>query len=139
MRIVIDTNVLVSGMLWHGSPHTHLTHVRDGATTLFTSRALMDELAVVLDRDKFGATLTRAQTTRENVLAKLRQLAVVIEPQPLPAPVCRDPDDDQVIACAIAARANTIVSGDRDLLDLRQFRGIPIMRVHDALEFVASR
>ena len=62
------------------------------------------------------------------------RLADILEPQPLSAPVCRDPDDDHVLACALAARATLIVSGDKDLLDLHPYQGIPILPAATALQ-----
>jgi predicted nucleic acid-binding protein len=67
----------------------------------------------------------------------VRQLIEVVEPAPLPQPVCRDPDDDEVLALALAARAELIVSGDNDLLVLQQFEGIPIVTPAQALALVA--
>jgi uncharacterized protein len=81
----------------------------------------------VLGRSKFDAILTRSKTSRDKSLADIRQLADVIEPPPLPQPVCRDPDDDEVLALAIAAQADLIISGDNDLLVLQQFNGIPVL------------
>lgn len=75
MRIVIDTNVLISALLWHGSPHTLLKHVRNDAATLFTSPVLIAELDAVLQRRKFGRALKNAGTTRKRILAELRVLA----------------------------------------------------------------
>jgi predicted nucleic acid-binding protein len=66
------------------------------------------------------------------------KLAEVIEPPPLPQPVCRDPDDDEVLALALAARADVIVSGDADLLVLQQFEGIPILDPAQALQRMAA-
>jgi predicted nucleic acid-binding protein len=60
------------------------------------------------------------------------RLAQIVEPLPLPAPASRDPDDDHVLACSLAAQANLIVSGDRDLLDLHEYQGIPILTTTDA-------
>jgi predicted nucleic acid-binding protein len=57
---------------------------------------------------------------------------------PLPAPVSRDPDDDQVLACALAAKAALIASGDRDLLDLGSFNTIPILRAAQALDHIGA-
>ena len=71
-------------------------------------------------------------------MAELRQLAEVIEPPPLPQPVCRDPDDDEVLALAIAAQADLIVSGDNDLLVLLQFNGIPIVSPAQAAALVEA-
>lgn len=127
MRAVIDTNVLLAALLWRGPPHALLAQIRDGMLGLVSSPALLAELTDVLGRAKFDAILTRSNTSREKAMAELRQLAEVIEPPPLPQPVCRDPDDDEVLALAIAAQADLIVSGDNDLLVLLQFNGIPIV------------
>jgi predicted nucleic acid-binding protein len=109
MRVVLDTNVLLSGLLWHGTPHTLIERVRKGALTLVSSPALLAELA------------------------ELRALAEVSEPAPLAQPVCRDPDDDAVLALAIATHADLIVSGDRDLLALKHFQDIAIVTPAAAL------
>lgn len=127
MRAVIDTNVLIAALLWRTEPHALLAHVRSGSLGLISSPALLAELGDVLGRPKFDAILVRAKTSREQALAEVRQLAEVIEPPPLPQPVCRDPDDDAVLALAIAAQADLIVSGDKDLLVLGQFDRIPIV------------
>ena len=137
MRIVIDTNVLLSGLLWRGAPHALLEQVRNGVVILVTSPALLAKLTDVIGRAKFDAILLRSNTSRERSLSELQQLADVIEPAPLPAPVCRDPDDDHVIACALAARADAIVSGDGDLLDLKQHQGIAILTAAQALARLA--
>ncbi|MBI3141017.1 MAG: putative toxin-antitoxin system toxin component, PIN family [Rhodocyclales bacterium] len=134
MRAVIDTNVLVSGLLWHGAPHALLAQVRAGRLILVSSPALLAELENVIGRAKFEAVLTRSNTSRERTLSELRQLAEMIEPPPLPQPVCRDPDDDHALALALAAQADLIVSGDDDLLTLGRFQGIPIVTPAQALQ-----
>nr|WP_255719774.1 putative toxin-antitoxin system toxin component, PIN family [Pelomonas sp. P8] len=125
-------------MLWRGPPHALLTQVRNGLVSLVSSPALLAELDEVLGRHKFDAILSRTHTSREQALAELRQLAEVMEPPPLPQPVCRDPDDDEVLALARAARADLIVSGDADLQVLQQFEGIPILDPAQALQRVAA-
>lgn len=138
MRAVIDTNVLVSGLLWHGVPHTLLERVRAGGLTLVSSPALLVELEEVIGRAKFDAILTRSATLREDTLNALRQLAELIEPPPLPQPVCRDPEDDQVLALALAARVELIVSGDDDLLALGNFEGMPIVSPAQAVQRITA-
>lgn len=133
MRAIIDTNVLVSGLLWHGKPHALLERVRDGTVTLISSPALIAELAEVLERPQFASVLARSNTSRERSLAEVQALAEVTTPAPLPAPICRDPDDDEVLALARATQPDLIVSGDKDLLDLNPFEGIPIASPADAL------
>lgn len=127
MRTIIDTNVLLAGLLWHGKPHALIEYVRNGTLTLISSPALLAELAEVLERAKFDAILIRSNTSRERSLDEVRALAEIITPAPLPKPVCRDPDDDAVLALALAAQVDFIVSGDSDLLDLQAFESIPIV------------
>lgn len=134
MRAVIDTNVLIAGLLWHGAPHALLAHVRGTALGWVSSPALLAELADVLGRSKFDAALAPSDTSREQSLAELRQLAEVIDPPPLARPVCRDPDDDALLALALAARVDWIVSGDADLLVLERFEGIPVVSPAQALQ-----
>ena len=136
MRAVIDTNVLLSGLLWRGQPHALLEHVRAGTVSMVSSPALLAELADVIGRAKFDAILTKTNTSRERSLAEVRQLAEVIDPPPLPAPVCRDPDDDEVLALALAAQVDLIVSGDDDLLVLGSFEGISIVNAAEALRLI---
>lgn len=133
MRAVFDTNVLLSGLLWHGHPHTLLERVRAGRLTAVSSPALLIELTEVIGRAKFNAILERSNTSRARLLDEVRQLSEVIDPAPLTQPVCRDPDDDAVLALARAARADLIISGDGDLLALQLFEGIPVATPAQAL------
>ena len=139
MRAVIDTNVLLAGLLWHGPPHALLEHVRAGTVSLVSSPALLAELADVIGRAKFDAIFTKTSTSRERSLAQVRQLAELIEPAPLLQPVCRDPDDDEVLALALAAKVNLIVSGDNDLLVLGSFEGVPIIGPAEAVRLIEAR
>ena len=138
MRAVIDTNVLLSGLLWHGAPHVLLEHVRAGTLGLVSSPALLAELELVIGRVKFDVILTSANTSRENAVAEAWQLAEVIEPPPLAVPVCRDPDDDAVLALALAAQVDLIVSGDDDLLALMHFQNIPIATPAQAIRRIKA-
>lgn len=138
MRAVIDTNVLIAGLLWRGAPYALLAQVRRSALYLVSSPALLAELAEVLDRPKFQSILSRARTTSAQLLAELRQLVEAVEPVPLDQPVCRDPDDDEVLAVAVTARVELIVSGDQDLLVLGQFRQIPIVNPAEALQRISA-
>jgi putative PIN family toxin of toxin-antitoxin system len=137
VRAVIDTNVLLSGLLWHGTPHALLESVRAGTLILISSPTLLAELEEVIGRAKFDAVLTRSSTSREHVLSELRKLVKVIEPPPLAVPMCRDPDDDAVLALALASQAEVIISGDDDLLALKFFQGIPIVDPVKALQLIA--
>jgi putative PIN family toxin of toxin-antitoxin system len=133
VRAVIDTNVLLSGLLWRGTPHALIEQVRAGTFTLISSPALLAELGEIIQRPKFRTILVRSHTDPERVLSELRRLADIVDPPPLPAPVSRDPDDDAVLALAVASQADLIVSGDADLLTLGTHAGIPIVDPATAL------
>ena len=138
MRAVIDTNILLSGLLWRGAPYELLEQVRNGELTLISSPALLAELANVISRPKFDAILVRSNTSRSRTLDELHRLAEVIEPPPLPQPVCRDADDDAVLAVAIAGQADLIVSGDDDLLSLKIHQDIPIVTPAEAVQRIKA-
>lgn len=75
-----------------------------------------------------------AELSAAALVQDYERLVDIVEPQPLSVPVCRDPDDDHVLACALAAQATVIVSGDKDLLDLQPYKGIPILPAAAALQ-----
>ena len=129
MRVVADTNVIVSGLLWHGPSRQLLNAARQGTVELFTSGALLAELEEVLQREKFIKRLAAAQVQPRDLVTGYAALATIVHPAHIAPVVLRDPDDDEVIACAVAAAAVSVVSGDRDLLDLKRYQEIEIVRV----------
>lgn len=133
LPLVIDTNILLSGLLWHGPPRELLNKVRDGVADLVLSPALIAEFAEVIPRPKFAAILARSGHTPDVFVAELRRLVDVVSVPPLPRPICCDPEEDAVLACALAARAELIGSGDDDLLAFAMFENIPIVAVATAL------
>ena len=138
MRIVADTNTVLSGLLWPGPPRRLLDLARNRTITLYTSQTLLAELAEVIVRDKFAERILAAGVSAGALVQDYEGLAEIVDPQPLPVPVCRDPDDDHVLACAVSAGADLVVSRDNDLLDLREYRGIPILASADALQRIEA-
>lgn len=136
MRAVIDTNVLVSGLFWHGAPHALLAQVRTGTLTLISSPALIAELSETISREKFRDILAQTGTDSGRILAEISLLVELVDPPPLLKPVSRDPDDDAVLALAIAARCDLVISGDQDLLVLGDYADIPIVTPAKALAMI---
>ena len=135
MRIVLDTNLLVSGVIANGLPRRLVEGARGGEFELCTSDMLLAELLDVLAREKFAQRLTQAGLTPQGIVDDLRRLAVVVSPQEVPRVVVSDPDDDHVIAAAVAGKADLIASGDkRDLLPMGSYKDIPIVSAREAVE-----
>ena len=120
----MDTNVFVSAIFFGGVPHRILDAWSSGIVALVVSPPILEEYRRV------GEEL-RSQYSEIDLspfLLLLARHAEVVEAIPLPAPVCRDPDDDKFIACALAAGVELIVSGDKDLLAVDGHRGIRVLR-----------
>lgn len=105
-----------------------------GILQLYTSWALLVELAEVLSRPNLAAAVAAARLTPAALVAQYRRLVHVVAVRRLARQVSRDADDDMVLACALAAKANLIVSGDADLLTLRRYRDIPIVTPAEAVQ-----
>ena len=127
MRLVFDTNIIISALLWHGAPRHLLHFAHSSAVQLYTSLPLLLELDEVLRRDKFLARLQEAQVTADDLLLGFAALATTVEPLAITPVILSDPDDDNVLACALAAQADVVVSGDRHLLQMGAYSAIPIL------------
>ena len=127
MRLVFDTNIIISALLWHGAPRHLLHFAHSSAVQLYTSLPLLLELDEVLRRDKFLARLQEAQVTADDLLLGFVALATTVEPLAITPVILSDPDDDNVLACALAAQADVVVSGDRHLLQMGAYSAIPIL------------
>jgi putative PIN family toxin of toxin-antitoxin system len=135
MRVVVDTNLLVSFLVAHRSPMAEIVdvHLARGDFVLLTAPVLLEELDRVLQYSRlhryYGAE------TRVRFVALVAALGEIVDlPGEAPPRICRDPADDWVIACAYAGDADVIVSGDCDLLDLGQVGRIPILSARQFLE-----
>ena len=135
MRAVLDTNVVVSGLLWRAAPRQVLDAARDKRLTLHTSSVLLDELAEVLSRPHLASVIAANYASPAFLMQRYAMLAQLVIPAQTARVVAADIDDDAVIACALAAQADLIVSGDAHLLNLKHYQG---MRIIDAAEAVRS-
>jgi putative PIN family toxin of toxin-antitoxin system len=136
VRAVLDTNVAVSALLWGGPPERLIEAAGEGRLELFTSDALLAEFAGILGRTTFAAKLLEKSISGPELVARYAQLARLIDAAQITPVVVGDPPDDAVLACALAAGADVVVSGDSDLLNLKHFQRIPILDPVAALGFV---
>ena len=135
MRLVLDTNTVLSALLWRGTPYRLLQAIRHQhpSLQLYSSPVLLEELTDVITRPSFTQRLNSIGKTVRQVLADYIEIVELVEPLEVPR-IVRDPDDDHVLACALAAKAQIIVSGDKDLLDLTEYQSISILTTADALQ-----
>ncbi len=138
MRFVLDTNVVVSAVIWGGLPFRLLQAATDGDIEIYTSPALLAELRTVLSREHLASRLARQPASVDEAIRFYGDLAISVSPLAVPRAVPRDADDDQVIAAAIAANAEIIVTGDTDLLSMGSHQGIAIITAAQAVQRLAG-
>jgi len=134
VRAVIDTNVLVSALIHEGKPRKLVLELLDGHTVIL-SRRMLAELADVAGRDKFP--LTSAQV--ERFLLSLVRMAKIVPYNALFKEVAKDPDDDVVLNTAYAGKADYIITGDKHLSTLNNFKKTKIVTVNQMLEILAMQ
>lgn len=139
VRLVLDTNVVLSALLWHGTPSLLLQAARHRRLEgLFSSHPLLAELADVLTRPSPSRRLVAAGLNARKVMDDYLAVITLVAPASVPAVIADDPDDDEVLAAAVAAEANLIVSGDHHLLALESYRGIRIITPTVALALAGA-
>lgn len=136
MRLVLDTNVVISGVLWQGSPSRLMRLSRTNDVALFTSPPLLSELTVTLSRRKFEWKVTSMLLTVAEILDSYTELTTSVRPAPVPR-LAPDPDDDVVIGTAVTAEADFIVTGDQALISVYQYNEIQIISPAQALKMLA--
>lgn len=132
IRIVCDTNVLVSAILFSGNERKLLKLVEQGEVHLLTSRTILSELFGVLTK-KFHFSLQEINRVEK----LLTGIAEVVDPRETIQAVS-DAADNRILECAVAGEAETIVTGDQHLLPLKRFRGIPVVSTATFLSCLKS-
>jgi len=132
MKVVVDTNVLVSGVFFGGMPSRILEAWRDKRIDVVVSPDILEEYRRVGEHLETQFT----DVSLAPFLALLVMNAEIIEPPDLPEQVSRDSDDDKFIACALAGGCHVIISGDKDLLSISGYRGVKVVAPREFLESV---
>jgi len=130
LRVVLDSNVIISGFLFGGPPERLLKMSMGESMQCFTSLAILDEVRDVLCRPKFDLSPDQVLLLME----ELHRLCKIVTPSVKVKEIVEDPDDDVILACALAARADLIVSGDHHLLKLGRWMGMDILNPADAVQ-----
>ena len=124
MRVVIDTNIFISGLLGSGSCRKVYLSFKEGEFELVVSEVLFEELKFVIERPKFHLLIDAEE--KKEVILFIRSKAIFVKPK-RKFNICRDTKDNKLLECALEARADFIVSRDKDLLILKSFLGTSIV------------
>jgi putative PIN family toxin of toxin-antitoxin system len=129
MKVILDTNVFVSGTFFSGPAFQILAAWREGRVQLIISPEILEEyrrVGKILAEDHPGVRF-------ESILGFVIQNALLVSSPPLPEGVCADPDDDKFLACALASESDIIVSGDRHLLKVNGYQNIEVLNPREFL------
>jgi hypothetical protein len=133
MRIVLDVNVWISGLLWGGVPGQIFDLAEEQQIAIFVSEPILEDVKEILGRKKLQAKIQSLDVTVEDLLVTVGQLSELCPTTSVNVPQLRDPDDAAILAAALAANAEEIFTGDLDLLALTEFNGILILTPQDFL------
>jgi putative PIN family toxin of toxin-antitoxin system len=128
-----DTNIIISGLFWRGIPRQLMLLAQSGKIEIVTCQALLDELKALLMRSKKSFAVTTQEADR--VIDEMLKFIKLVTPTHV-INICRDPDDNLVLACAAEGHAIYIVTDDLDLLTLGEFEGIKIVTARQFFEVV---
>lgn len=130
MRVVLDTNVFVSGIFFGGPPYQILRAWRDGKIQLALSPEILDEY------QRVGEILTEdhPNINLKPILDFVIRNAEIYAAPPLPEAVCEDPDDNKFFACALASGSTVIVSGDKHLLKVSGYQKIEVLKPREFVD-----
>jgi putative PIN family toxin of toxin-antitoxin system len=124
LRVILDTNVFVSGAFFAGPPHQILKAWRNGRIQILVSEEILKEY------HRVGEILLakHPEVDLGPFIELLVKNAELTQSQKLPSPICDDPDDDKFLACALAGKSKIIISGDKHMLKIRAYKGVKIVR-----------
>ena len=129
MKILIDTNILISGLYFHGLPKKLLSEIDFEKFNLCVNEEIINEYTEKIDKKFSKSKYILDKDLRQKIFSSFKNFEIKSDLK-----ICRDPDDDKFINCAIDAEAIYIVSGDNDLLTIKNFAGIEIVTAREFYE-----
>ncbi len=134
LKLVLDTNTLVSAFFWEGNEAELLRKIEQSKAKLYITSEILKEVEEVIKRPKFDKVMKNAGLTPDQIMQKIVSLSHLIIAPKITVKVCRDEKDNKFLECAESAKADYLVSGDEDLLVLKEYNGIPIVRTWRILQ-----
>ena len=134
MKIVLDSNIFISSFYWAGNPRKVFERVTNGFDELFITEEIIKEIVSVMSKNKFD---TNSEEINEYVKI-IESYSIKILSKNIPKDISRDKDDNKILQCGIDGNVEYIVTGDDDLLVLKEYKKIKILKPKEYLEIVKS-
>jgi len=139
VRVVVDTNVIVSGLLWGGPPNQILKWARDGVLEILNCEEITNELRNIIQYKRFSQRLSDLSISPNEVIAYFMNLVTFVPtPEFIPEAIHEDLFDNIFLALASESKAHLIISGDKHLLDLEAYDDIQIVTPSEACRIIEA-
>ncbi|GHU01061.1 hypothetical protein FACS1894147_00200 [Spirochaetia bacterium] len=129
MKIVLDSNIFVSSFFWKGNPRKIFDRVTNGLDELYITDKILQEIVTAMSRKKFDADKKEI----EDYIKIIESYSIKLFPKNVEEKISRDKDDDKILQCGLEGNVDFIISGDDDLLVLKNYRGIKILKPKEYL------
>lgn len=136
LKLVLDTSTIISAFFWDGNEAELLREIEKRNVKLYISKEILDEIADVIIRPKFRHVMLKANLTPEQILEKIISISQVVITTKIQIDICKDKKDNKFLECAEIAKVDYIVSGDDDLLTLKSYNNIQIVRTSQILKLI---
>ena len=130
MKIVLDSNIFVSSFFWKGNPRKIFDRVTNGLDELYITDKILREIATVMSREKFDVDINEI----EDYIKIIESYSIKLFPQNIEEEISRDKDDNKILQCGFEGNVDFIISGDGDLLVLKNYKGIKIVKPNEYLK-----
>ena len=140
MKVVLDTNIWLSGIFWQGNPCKIIKLAEQGKIEIVISRHILEEIVNVLNREeKFQKFIEDRKLAIGDLVRTIISITKLIEPKSKITAIKEDIEDNKILEAAVDGKADFIVSGDRHLLDLKQFNEIKILKAKEFLDIYNAK
>jgi putative PIN family toxin of toxin-antitoxin system len=126
-HVLLDTNIVISAFLWGGTPRQVIAAAIEAGILLLTSDEILVEIERTLSKEKLYNQLRLVRKSPSEIAFEYSRLTILVSPLPIPEGVVRDSKDKIILASATGGKADAIVTGDKDLLTLKEYEGISIV------------
>jgi putative PIN family toxin of toxin-antitoxin system len=130
MKIVLDSNIFVSSFYWQGNPRKVFDRITNGFDELYITDKILKEISEVMSSEKFDTNKHEI----EEYIEIIESYSVKVLPENGIEEVSRDKDDDKILQCGLEGNVDFIITGDKDLLVLKEYKGMKIINPKDYLE-----